>query len=57
MNENTNHERLTNEFKYKQAYKVVYEMLKRGIITEEEFNFINEKFKTRYKPILAEVYN
>lgn len=56
MYKNITHEQLINEFKYKQSYKVISAMLKKKIITKEEFNFINKKFKVIYNPLLAEIY-
>lgn len=57
MYKNITHEQLINELKYKQAYKVISIMLEKEIITEKEFNFINDKFKTTYSPLLSELYN
>lgn len=57
MYKNITHEQLINELKYKQAYKVISIMLEKEIITEKEFNFINDKFKATYSPLLSELYN
>lgn len=50
------HEQLQREFQYRAAMSLVKELLKRGVISDEEYRMVDARMIKHFQPVLSSLY-